>query len=391
MMGGRYWILDIGYWKTRRAEHPSTDTGHRYVCLILLFAVQLALAGCTLVSNLPLLPTPSPTTTPTIPPTPTPTPTPAIVILKTLQPRDRTAPEPTPAGPLIAYTEHLDFYARPDNYWAPRIDEIGPAIEGELWRVAGKLQTEIPDERIRISIQDPSTSPNVRGMDCPARGLYFGPNDDGPLMAIFADENTSRAQVLAVAAHELAHHLTFAKFGAGGDILLSEGLANWASRETWSRWQGWPSFGAAVREYRRQGIYLPLEETLVFDPSMAPRLGLDDCFALRDLRYNEWASFVKYLIDRYGFEIIARLWQATPDDGRTFSADRSAEPEPTVPRERRTIIPGNHLPSRPDRAPTVDYTGVLDKSLQELEQDWLASLDQIRAQRAIPNTQYPVP
>ncbi|MFQ5854676.1 MAG: hypothetical protein ACE5LU_03390 [Anaerolineae bacterium] len=344
---------------------------------LFLFVVQLVLAGCTTLSNLPHFPTPTPTSTPqpaptptplptatpTATPTPMPTPTPAVVVLKTPVPRDLTAPEPTPAGDLIAYTQHLDFYAQQEDYWAQRIGDLGPAIEGELRRVAGRLQTDLPDGRIAISIQDPSTSPHVRGMSCPARGLYYGETDGSPLLAIFADESTSRVQVLAVAAHELAHHLTFAKFGEGGDVLLSEGLANWASRDTWSLWQGWPSFDAAVRDSRLRGTYLPLEETLSFDPNMARQLGLSDCFALRDLRYNEWSSLVDYLISRYGLELIAELWQATPDD-RRFS-----------PR---------------DHVPTVDYAGVLGRTLQQLEQDWLESLYYTRAHRILRNTQYAI-
>ncbi|MFQ5343913.1 MAG: hypothetical protein ACE5F6_20405, partial [Anaerolineae bacterium] len=354
---------------------------------LFLFAVQLFLAGCTALPDLPLLSTqtptatpqptatatPEPTATPTATQTPTPTQTPAVVILKTPRPRDRAAPEPTPAGDLIAYSEHLDFYAESDNYWGQHIDDIGPAIEGELLRVAGRLQAELPEDHIPISIQAPSTSPLVRGMDCPARGLYYGPADRKPLLIIFADESTSRVQVLAVAAHEMAHHLTETKFGDGGDVLLSEGLANWASRDTWSAWQGWPSFDAAVREYRRLNIYLPLDETLNFDPGVAGELGLSNCFALRDLRYNEWSSFVDYLINRYGFEIIAELWAATLENQPPSDRNRRPGAAPTAPARRRPI-PGRPVPSRPERALTVNYAGVLGKDLQELEQDWLQSL-----------------
>lgn len=370
---------------------------------LFLFVVQLSLAGCTVLPNLPLpttptptatpqptsTATPKPTATPTATQTPTPTPTPAIVILKTPRPRDRTAPEPTPAGDLIAYSDHLDFYAESDNYWRQHIDNIGPAIEGELLRVAGRLQADLPESRIPVSIQAPSTSPLVRGMDCPARGLYYGPTSGTPLLTIFADESTSRVQVLAVAAHELAHHLTQTKFGDGGDVLLSEGLANWASRDTWSLWQGWPSFDAAVREYRRLDIYLPLDETLNFDPDIAGELGLSDCLALRDLRYNEWSSFVNYLIDRYGFAIIAELWSATLEPRPLLDRDRRPGAAPTVPAQRRPI-PGRPVPSRPERAPTVNYASVLGKDLQELEQDWLQSLDRLQARRERRNTQYAI-
>jgi len=267
-----------------------------------------------------------------------------VVVLRTPAPPGTPAPEPTPAGRLIAYTEHLDFYAEPGSYWAARIGQVAGIIEGDYRRIAQRLQTRVPGQRIKIAFQDPSTSPPVRGMNCPARGLYYGETESGPLLVIFADETTSRVQVLAVAAHELAHHLTFHKFGPGGDIILSEGLANWATRERWSVWHGWPSFDAAVLAYRRNGRYMPLAQTLIFDPHQMQELGLNDCFALRDLRYNEWASFVDFLIQRYGLEVIARLWKTAPQ----------SDPPP----------PGSPVP-------TASYRRVLGKSLQELEQDWL--------------------
>lgn len=348
----------------------------RLAPLFLVLAVQPILTGCAELTSLQFLttvtpsPTPIPTltatapSTPTLPatatptstPTPSPTPTPAIVIHKPPKPRDLAEPEPTPIGDLVASTKHVDFYAQPNNFWAQQIEDIGPAIEAELRRVAERLQADLPEHRLRVSLQDPSSSPLVRGMNCPARGLYYGHTESGSLTIIFADQNTRREQVMAVVAHEFAHHMTFEKLGNGGDIILSEGLANWASLDTWTLWQGWSHFDAAVRDYRRRDLYLPLEETLTFDPSTGRELGLSDCFALRDLRYNEWASFVDYLIGHYGFETIVELWQAAPDDQQYL---------------------------RRGRAPTVEYESVLGKNLQQLEQDWLAALGNQMQQAAL--------
>jgi hypothetical protein len=296
-------------------------------------------------------PTATATTTPAPTATPSATPTPRVVVLRTPAPPGTPAPEPTPAGRRIAYTDHLDFYAEPGSYWAARIGEVAGIIEGDYWQIARRLQTTIPKERVLVSFQDPSTSPLVRGMNCPARGLYYGETENGPLMTIFAAEDTSLAQVLAVAAHELAHHLTFHKWGPGGDIILSEGLANWATRERWSAWQGWPSFDDAVRAYRRQGIYMPLAQTLIFDPRQTQELGLEDCFALRDLRYTEWASLVGFLIERHGLEVITELWKTAPE---------------------------NTHPSPGDPVPTVDYRRVLGKDLAELEREWLRWIEMLQ-------------
>lgn len=341
--------------------------GRRLVVLVAL-VVAVAVSACGLPHYVLVPPTPSPTRQPptatrtavptstatpppTATPTRTPTPTPDLVVLRT--PRPAEPGEPRPAGSLIAYTSHLRFFAEPDNYWGQQVADIGPAMEAELEKIAARLHTTAPDRRLRVSLQNPDTSPLVRGMQCPARGLYYGQSPGSEaLMIIFADETISRMQLMAVAAHEIAHHLTFRRFGSGGDILLSEGLANWASADAWAQWQGWPSFDDAVRSYRRNAMYLPLEETLSFDASVADELGLQDCFGLRDLRYNEWTSFVDFLIGRYGFETIDELWRASPED-RQFSAERMA--------------------------PTVDYRAVLDKTLEELEREWLETLYMERA------------
>ncbi len=352
--------------------HPNTPHRRGNRCRLSRFAMFLLgsllfLAGCGNQIDRPgfpqftLPPTVTPTATitpsPTSTATSTPTPTPAVRLLyppPTVAPDN---PEPTPAGALIAQSEHLAFYMEPDNYWAQHIIPIGTLIEEELQKMARLLQTRIPTDRVVISIQDPSTSPLVRGMQCPARGLYYADTLQGPMAVIFADENTSRIQVVAVAAHELAHHLIFHKFGPeGGDTLLNEGLANWLSRDTWSKWQGWRSFDVAVRHYRQLGIYLPLEETLYFDPQVGERLGLEDCFSLRDLRYNEWASFTSYLIDQYGLEIMTELWKTRQDPP-----------------------PARHLDRRRHPIATVDYERILGKPLSALEQEWLASLYIIHA------------
>ena len=102
---------------------------------------------------------------------------------------------------------------------------------------------------------------------------------------------------------------------------------------------------------------MPLDETLFFDPEKTAQLGLEDCFTLRDVRYNQWASFIDYLIRKYDLAIIEDLWKAMPHDRRPFRPNRGS----------RTV-------------PTVDYAGVLGKSFQQLEIEWLESLYMINAQ-----------
>ena len=72
-----------------------------------------------------------------------------------------------------------------------------------------------------------------------------------------------------------------------------------------------------------------------------------DCLARRDKIYSEWASFLGYLIQNYGWEKAHRLFRLPApvrSDGKIF-----------------------HFPP--------DYEGIYGKSLNQLEEEWLKSIE----------------
>ena len=87
----------------------------------------------------------------------------------------------------------------------------------------------------------------------------------------------------------------------------------------------------------------------------------------RDTLYTEYASFVGFLIDRYGVERFEEL------------ADTIPEPDDDIV-ITITIGPGIPTPTpvpTPDPAyqpPMPDYRAVYGRSLEELERDWLRLL-----------------
>jgi hypothetical protein len=81
------------------------------------------------------------------------------------------------------------------------------------------------------------------------------------------------------------------------------------------------------------------------NPQATPSVN-DDCLVLRDTIYTEWASFLDYLIQKYGWEKLPALFES-----------------PDYERRRREII------MKPP-----DFQAVYGSSLNQLEAAWLEHL-----------------
>lgn len=281
---------------------------------------------------------PTRTAPPTATPSPPPTATPAPTWTPRPLPGRLATPEAVADADLIQRTRILDIYADPDIAPALRdwleaegqhFDEIGATIER---RLQVRLQ-----QRIVLLVQPPSEGRAIR-QNCPARGAATRLEDGTLFIWLFADSETALAQREAVVAHEIAHQAIRTKLGEGGDTILNEGLANWAIPAYWRDWQAAPSFDAFVIESIADGRFVPLTETV--ERNLATPTPGEDCFDTRDQIYNEWASFVDYLLREYGWRAVERFWQQ--GNGRM----------------------------RDD----YDYRIGFGKPLAELEREWLAQL-----------------
>jgi hypothetical protein len=129
-------------------------------------------------------------------------------------------------------------------------------------------------------------------------------------MLIYADEQTEESQILGVLAHELVHiiHITGFNRPLSGDPGLNEGLATWLTREYWTAWHQTQSLPRMIRDYLAEETYVPLAEADVFGVyPQAQGITPTDCLAQRDLLYSQWAGFVGYLVDTYGWELFVDL------------------------------------------------------------------------------------
>ena len=324
----------------------------------------------------PTLPTPVPTATTRagesgsevsgtpapLPPGPDPTGTPQAY------PRPGNIAAPTVDLPFgitlrreVLRTDHVKFYLAPDSLSESKLRWYAPRVEADLTQIAEKLGIDpsgaFPGDLIMtfVSPRSERVGPMELGPgQCPVRGLAITGRVSGPLQAwVVADDETPADQVIAVAAHEIAHHVGWARFGGIGDSLLAEGLATWLAQESWLRWHGWDSLDEAVRGFRSAGTYIPFAQR---SEDQGPASDAE-CLARRDTLYTEYASFVGFLIDTYSLERFEELADTIATVAITV---RPAPPTPT--------------PAQALRPPMPDYQAVYGRSLEELEQEWLRQL-----------------
>lgn len=167
----------------------------------------------------------------------------------------------------------------------------------------------------------------VRDDGCGLHGIAY---TDIRQVQVYTCPSIARDRAVAILAHEFGHQLAHDRYGAAhlaADTLLAEGLATWGAGSYWLG--GQPDFRSVVRAQRRAGSFYPL----------ATDYGGLGVGAMNTL-YYQWASFVEFLIERYGR---AQFDQVYASGGGAIGA--------------------------------ADYQGVYGVPLSALEQEWLAWLE----------------
>jgi hypothetical protein len=278
---------------------------------------RLALVALLALALLGLLPAAAParaqprrpTATPVAPP---PTPVPYL----------GGEPAPRLRGELAMRTYSLDFYRGAGGLDAAVVR--GLAMRAEAAAVAGsQVVGGFLTGRVAIGFEAPQTGP------CALRGITLS---NQRTIRLFYAPGTDPERVAAILAHELFHQLQHDYYGERdhrkADVILLEGMAVWGTAASFPTEAGEPSYRARVREALAAGAILPLTTSLQADCRTTTRNSV----------YQQWASFVEYLVLTYGRE-------------RLDAAYRSSTGRP---------------------AGSADYGGVYGKSLAELEREWLA-------------------
>jgi hypothetical protein len=176
----------------------------------------------------------------------------------------------------------------------------------------------------------PLTVAFVQDAGCALSGVAY---TDIRNVRVFTCNGIDRGRAIAILAHEYVHQLQHDQYGPrhlSADLILSEGLATWGAGQYWLG--GHSSFRSYVRTQRGNGVFYPLAT------SYAGR-GV----AVMNALYYQWASFVEFLIDRYGRERLDALY-----------------------------VTGSGAPG------SANYQAIYGKDLVTLEQEWITWLDSDR-------------
>lgn len=229
---------------------------------------------------------------------------------------------PHMAGQHVAQTERLDIFVGSATFSPEQVAALAPQLEQLLRDNEQRLGSTL-NYRVSLAFYRPALAPG-RG----TRGIAYTDRAQA-LVYYHPDEDIQRAAT--VAAHELAHHLQAQRYGEQvqrrSDSVLLEGMATWIVGERWLALSGAPSWKARARQIGDTGIPLRLLD--------AQRYGTNNAYEL-------WASFVDFLVERYGWEQLDALYRS----GRGRAAGSS------------------------------DYQGIVGRSFEELADDWRAWLRQ---------------
>ena len=234
---------------------------------------------------------------------------------------------PVLGGEMPMRTYSLDFYRRPGGMESAVIRAMAMQVEGAITSDLASIGGAGLSGRVSISFEPPQTGA------CAIRGLTLS---DQHTIHLYYAPATDPRRVVSILSHELFHQLQHDYYGERvhrrADVILLEGMAVWGSRAYFSDASGQPSYRSNVRQWSRDNTLMPLTTSLEADCRTTTRVSI----------YDEWASFVEYLLTTYGRAKFDALYRDST--GRT--------------------------------AGSANYTDVYDKTLPQLEaawREWLAT------------------
>jgi hypothetical protein len=233
-------------------------------------------------------------------------------------------PAPLLRGEHAMRTYSLDMYRLRGGLPAETIQALGAPLEAAIAANAHELGSGLAG-RVAIRFEPAQRGP------CAIRGITYS-NERTIRMFYAPDADPER--VLAVLAHELFHQLQRDYYGERAhrraDVILLEGMATWGTRAYFADANGTPRYQRRVRQALAAGELLPLDTSLERDCRTTTR----------NVIYDQWASFVEFLLVTGG-------------------------------RERFDVLYAN---STGRAAGSANYRKVYGKSLAQLEADWRAWL-----------------
>lgn len=246
-----------------------------------------------------------------------------LIALAAVFPAPVSEAAPARALRLLRRTDHFQVYLQTGSLRRTEALRFARRLEPTMAAVARRFGTPFTARETLYLLPPQRGVCAIRGLTSSEKRqirLYYGPGPD-----------IDRMQSLI--AHEFAHQLQRERFGdrvqQAADMILLEGWATLASDDfartpdgAEARWR------ARLRDVVARGELLPLTVDLDQDCRTTTRNSI----------YDEWASFVDFLVQRSGADALTAVYRSST--GR--------------------------------KAGTADYLGVYGRSFGELEAEWRA-------------------
>jgi hypothetical protein len=229
-------------------------------------------------------------------------------------------PAPVLRGEMPMRTYSLDFYRLAGGLEADTIRAMAMDVEASIAVGSAEMGSGLTG-RVSIRFEPPQSG------SCAIRGLTLS---NQRTIRLFYAPGSNPNSIVRILAHELFHQLQHDYYGERdhrkADNMLLEGMATWGSRSYTLNEAGVPAYHAEVKRAQAADELLPLTTNLEADCRTTTRVNI----------YNQWASFVEFLLAEYGRESFDALYRS----------------------------------SRSRDAGSADYFGVYGKTLDQLDAEW---------------------
>jgi len=161
----------------------------------------------------------------------------------------------------------------------------------EIFQYECKRMNFRKDIHLTVEIKD--LAKDIRG--------FILPHSTSDSIFLSKDSIKAKDHLPGIFAHELGHLIYFKlldSFFCNGNTYWGEGFASWAAGKYYLQWQGYQNYDSALKEIVSSNRFYDIKN--IYDEMIRPA-------KQRDVIYVEWASFIDFLIEKYGFEKISSI------------------------------------------------------------------------------------
>ncbi len=201
---------------------------------------------------------------------------------------------------------HNSYKMLENDFFELYIEDEKLIIDPQWWQQESKKVFEYVSQKLDVSLDEKVVVVIVKPIkeNCSPRGTTL--HELEPIILLYADNTTSKEQILAVLAHELGHVFINKHYKNLSDVALIEGMATWMSGDYWEEWKG-IDFDSSVKELVSQKAYFSLFQNFEMEKAFDEKNPA--CIANRDTLLTEFASFLDYLINEYGLDKLFLLFE----------------------------------------------------------------------------------